>query len=47
MSPTLLCKPNSSPIFRGKVGGGGGGSQIIGTTRVARTKKNLKKTRGL
>ena len=24
MPPTLLCKPNSSPILRGKRGGGGG-----------------------
>ena len=34
MPPTLLCKPNSSPILRGERGvGGGEGAQIFGTTR--------------
>ena len=44
MPPTLLCKPNSSPILRGKRGGG---AQTFGTTREDRTKTNLKETRGL
>ena len=43
MPPTLLCKPNSSPILRGKRGG----AQIFGKTREDRTKTNLKETRGL
>ena len=48
MPPNLLCKPNSSPILRRERGaGGGGGSQIFGTTREDRTKTNLKETRGL
>ena len=46
MPPTLLCKPNSSPILRGE-GWRGGGSQIFGTTMEDRTKTNLKETRGL
>ena len=46
MPPTLMCKPNSSPILRGEMGGGGGVTNIQDNKGGA-NKNKFKRNKGV